>query len=145
MHDVNPFQFTHIRFTHLRLTQTSYSCYRARTYYYILPNNNVTTGRATEGLDSKEIQTFQESVYSAVKNKEELIDCAVCLDDYEDRDMLRLIPCLHAFHTNCIDEWLVSHTTCPHCCSDLLKPIFRRTTLNAGDIVIDVMEDRHGF
>ncbi|XP_057488574.1 E3 ubiquitin-protein ligase ATL4-like [Actinidia eriantha] len=43
-------------------------------------------------------------------------DCAVCLSKFEPNDQLRLLPlCCHAFHTQCIDSWLLSNQTCPLC------------------------------
>ncbi|CAN0911245.1 Putative RING-H2 finger protein ATL49 [Linum grandiflorum] len=48
-------------------------------------------------------------------------DCAVCLCEFEQEDKLRLLPkCSHAFHVECIDTWLLSHSTCPLCRSSLL-------------------------
>ncbi|KVH99492.1 RING-H2 finger protein ATL58-like [Cynara cardunculus var. scolymus] len=47
--------------------------------------------------------------------------CSVCLGDYEAEDRLQQIPaCKHAFHVECIDHWLSSHTTCPLCRLSLL-------------------------
>ncbi|CAN1228621.1 Putative RING-H2 finger protein ATL49 [Linum grandiflorum] len=47
-------------------------------------------------------------------------DCAVCLCEFEQEDKLRLLPkCSHAFHVECIDTWLLSHSTCPLCRSSL--------------------------
>ncbi|KAI3860049.1 hypothetical protein MKX03_003124 [Papaver bracteatum] len=104
----------------------------------------VAIGKETEKrlLDSKKIETLPEYLYSAVKNKEEVQEkCSVCLSEYENEDMLRFLPCRHAFHTECIDEWLISRTTCPYCRSDLLVAIDSETTLIASDIRIDVTED----
>ncbi|VAI50556.1 unnamed protein product [Triticum turgidum subsp. durum] len=53
-------------------------------------------------------------------------DCAVCLCEFAPDDQLRLLPkCSHAFHLECIDTWLLSHSTCPLC---------RRSLLAAGDL-----------
>ncbi|CAI0400628.1 unnamed protein product, partial [Linum tenue] len=47
-------------------------------------------------------------------------DCAVCLSKFEPKDKLRLLPlCCHAFHSACIDTWLLSNQTCPLCRSPL--------------------------
>ncbi|MCO5610813.1 hypothetical protein L7F22_065054 [Adiantum nelumboides] len=48
-------------------------------------------------------------------------DCAICLCEFVGDDQLRLLPsCGHAFHTDCIDTWLLSHSTCPLCRTLLL-------------------------
>ncbi|CAF1986709.1 BnaC07g16840D [Brassica napus] len=46
--------------------------------------------------------------------------CAICLEDYRFGDSLRLLPCQHAFHLNCIDSWLTKWgTSCPVCKHDI--------------------------
>ncbi|XP_050221665.1 E3 ubiquitin-protein ligase ATL6 [Mercurialis annua] len=88
-------------------------------------NNGGRSRRSTaaRGLDATVIETFPTLVYSEVKGlkigKGEL-ECAVCLCEFEDDETLRLLPkCDHAFHPDCIDAWLVSHTTCPVCRANL--------------------------
>ncbi len=42
--------------------------------------------------------------------------CAVCLGAYTDGDVLRVLPCAHRFHVECIDGWLLRHSAaCPFC------------------------------
>ena len=50
------------------------------------------------------------------EGEEKMERCAICVDDFKDGDMLRILPCEHAFHRECIDEWLVNHSAvCPLC------------------------------
>jgi len=40
--------------------------------------------------------------------------CGVCLVDFDNGDQLRVLPCGHRFHRECIDHWLLnSSTVCP--------------------------------
>ncbi|KAH9483763.1 putative RING finger protein C4G3.12c [Psilocybe cubensis] len=42
--------------------------------------------------------------------------CLICLDDYEPEDPIRVMSCRHAFHKNCVDEWLQKgRNNCPAC------------------------------
>lgn len=41
--------------------------------------------------------------------------CRVCLEEFQDGDALRLLPCLHKFHTSCIDQWFKHSSACPIC------------------------------
>ncbi|GJM87093.1 hypothetical protein PR202_ga03012 [Eleusine coracana subsp. coracana] len=52
---------------------------------------------------------------------EDGLEKAVCLCEFSPDDELRLLPkCSHAFHLECIDTWLLSHSTCPLCRRSLL-------------------------
>jgi hypothetical protein len=41
--------------------------------------------------------------------------CLVCQEDYEIGNLLRTLPCHHAYHKDCIDKWLSQKPTCPVC------------------------------
>ncbi|KAJ7533524.1 hypothetical protein O6H91_13G053700 [Diphasiastrum complanatum] len=73
-------------------------------------------GQKTEGLDRELIETLPVVEYSAASTAKNCTECAVCLTDFQERDKTRLLPnCNHAFHPECIDMWLFSHSTCPLC------------------------------
>ncbi|XP_050892341.1 putative RING-H2 finger protein ATL71 [Lathyrus oleraceus] len=42
--------------------------------------------------------------------------CSICLMDYTEADLLRMLPgCGHFFHVACVDPWLRMNLTCPVC------------------------------
>ncbi|KAK9143002.1 hypothetical protein Syun_012402 [Stephania yunnanensis] len=46
-------------------------------------------------------------------------DCAICLGEFEIGSKLTCMPCAHAFHGECIVEWLERSNQCPLCRSKL--------------------------
>ena len=75
------------------------------------------------GVDQSFIDALPVFLYGAVVGAggKDPFDCAVCLCEFADDDRLRLLPkCSHAFHVDCIDTWLLSHSTCPLCRRSLL-------------------------
>ncbi|XP_072981129.1 RING-H2 finger protein ATL51-like [Typha angustifolia] len=72
----------------------------------------------TVGLDESAIEAISMWVYKASEGilGGGAADCAVCLAEFRDGELLRLLPkCSHAFHVTCIDTWLRSHVNCPLC------------------------------
>jgi hypothetical protein len=45
--------------------------------------------------------------------------CAICLADYEVDEEIRLLPCVHFYHKECIDTWLARSCVCPLCKSTI--------------------------
>lgn len=73
-------------------------------------------------LDSRVLSSLPIFVYTI--GSEVNTECAVCLMEFEEGETGRLLPsCNHGFHTECVDMWFHSHSTCPLC----------RASIEAGD------------
>ncbi|KAJ8529237.1 hypothetical protein K7X08_036072 [Anisodus acutangulus] len=82
-------------------------------------NNDVSSQNATLGLDQVVINSYPKLVYSKRNsgngNGNDVV-CPICLSDYKDGEMLRMMPdCKHYFHVMCLDAWLKLNASCPVC------------------------------
>eukprot|EP01062_Namystynia_karyoxenos_P068492 TRINITY_DN6312_c0_g1_i1.p1 TRINITY_DN6312_c0_g1~~TRINITY_DN6312_c0_g1_i1.p1 ORF type:complete len:417 (+),score=63.00 TRINITY_DN6312_c0_g1_i1:81-1253(+) len=48
-------------------------------------------------------------------------ECPVCIEPFSAGNRIRVLPCRHAFHTDCIDSWIVEQQRrdCPKCRADI--------------------------
>ncbi|GLJ39549.1 hypothetical protein SUGI_0808060 [Cryptomeria japonica] len=101
--------------------------------------NNTNYWDGTQGLDPAVIESFPIFSYNRLKGlkaQPKFSDCAVCLTDFKEHEMLRLLPkCSHAFHPECIDLWLSSNTTCPVCRTSFLPADDSEPTVTDFDIL----------
>lgn len=42
-------------------------------------------------------------------------ECVICMMDFISGDTVRYLPCMHTYHLECIDDWLMRSFTCPSC------------------------------
>ncbi|XP_029910507.1 RING finger protein 24 isoform X1 [Myripristis murdjan] len=47
--------------------------------------------------------------------------CAVCLEEFKQKDELGICPCKHAFHRKCLIKWLEVRKVCPLCNMPVLQ------------------------
>ncbi|KAF2828812.1 hypothetical protein CC86DRAFT_368942 [Ophiobolus disseminans] len=56
-------------------------------------------------------------------SNDENLGCSICTEDFEMGQDLRVLPCDHKFHPECVDPWLLNVSgTCPLCRVDL-RPV----------------------
>ena len=46
---------------------------------------------------------------------EDCRQCHICLEKFERGEQRKVLPCLHGFHSPCIDKWLRTNKSCPIC------------------------------
>lgn len=83
---------------------------------------NMKNGRS-DGIDSPgSAEEMQQNGNSIEDNEDDREQCAICFDSYCDKDQLRVLPCMHRFHMECVDAWLVKNKSCPLCKHEIDKP-----------------------
>ncbi|XP_015899589.3 receptor homology region, transmembrane domain- and RING domain-containing protein 1 isoform X2 [Ziziphus jujuba] len=73
-------------------------------------------------VDSKMVEALPCFVFSSahLSDLHAGETCAICLEDYKDGEILKVLPCQHEFHSSCVDSWLTKWGTfCPVCKRDM--------------------------
>ena len=81
-------------------------------------------GKVSKGTDQKQLDDLPTCTYGEAKAKGETFailgeQCAVCRCEYDDEDIVRILPCRHAEHAECLDQWLLRNRSCPLCQRDV--------------------------
>ena len=102
------------RSTTCRTHLTEQEIARLPTSRYTSPKSSaVVSPKASESISPTTSQ--KTSSNSNPTNYERQTECAFCLDDFRDGDVVRSLPCFHFFHSDEIDDWLRRRATCPLC------------------------------
>lgn len=72
----------------------------------------------SQKLTRREIQRFPTKTFKSTSGTENT-QCQICFCDYTNGEKLRMLPCFHDYHVQCIDRWLKDNTTCPICRANL--------------------------
>jgi len=74
-------------------------------------------GVGNTGLKKAAIKALPIIIYTAFSKPWSVpTDCPICLAEFVEGEKMRILPkCNHGFHVECIDKWLVFHSSCPMC------------------------------
>ncbi|CAD8153982.1 unnamed protein product [Paramecium pentaurelia] len=68
-----------------------------------------------EQINQLPIRQISMEFINQHQNDDNHIKCMICLEDYQENQIVRTMPCWHYFHQECIDKWLHKSTLCPIC------------------------------
>lgn len=100
------------------IDQTNGFMQQQQQVFYLNPSVQRTADQLTEEEQIKLlkrmalIQQLPSGTYDENKKHKE---CVICMIDFEVKDQIKCLPCMHTFHQSCIDSWLVRSLICPSC------------------------------
>ena len=72
-----------------------------------------------QAIDNLPTQEYTGNVSSSsstsLDRDDSLLSCGVCLEEFQNGERLKTLPCLHRYHNACIDKWLEQCAKCPIC------------------------------
>ena len=71
--------------------------------------------------DREILNGLPEMLIDTSKLDDEKKSCMICLEDYKNGEKATTLPCIHFYHTNCINNWLKKQNSCPICKFKLVK------------------------
>lgn len=76
---------------------------------------NAPKGASDAAIDSVPQYTVNSETFPSGKDSM----CPICLSEMALGESVRLLPCKHLFHSQCVDEWLKVNASCPTCRSSI--------------------------
>ena len=71
-------------------------------------------GNVNKGLTKDKINKIPEKLF-----RKALFDdnsqCIICMEGFNENELVKQLPCRHIFHTDCINHWLCQQKNCPFC------------------------------
>ncbi|OMO63331.1 Zinc finger, RING-type [Corchorus olitorius] len=83
--------------------------------------NKKPPGLSQQALDSLPLEVFSSIKLDAERQlSRQSRDCSICLESFQDEEVLTRLPCGHRFHFACLDPWVRTCGDCPYCRRSIL-------------------------
>jgi hypothetical protein len=89
------------------------------------PQHAQDVGVATETLNARTVTVTADGNGAALDGRSESgstqgdSQCMICFEGFTSGQQLRILPCMHKYHSACIDPWLRQNSLCPICKHDI--------------------------
>lgn len=77
--------------------------------------------RARDEIAKLPMVNYCRKMSEGKDHNDSCVKCLVCQFDYQEKDCLRILPCGHYFHQECVDEWLLAKDICPYCRQSIIQ------------------------
>lgn len=103
-------------YSHCTERSHSSSTNNSSTYHTSPPSSQL------QGLNASMINSLPITIHRQVNSVEQTnettttLECSICLGGFEEGDKVKVLPvCCHRYHCECVDKWLMAHSSCPIC------------------------------
>lgn len=80
---------------------------------------NCTRGATQEMIEHNTFPHKYKRLRRASETDDDSEKCTICLSQFIPQEDVRRLPCMHLFHKDCVDQWLLTSRSCPICRVDI--------------------------
>jgi len=89
------------------------------------------TAEQVRTLDEEEFSTSESGEEGGGESNGDSCCCCICLEEFEHKEKVRVLPCGHKFHEDCLIPWLTERdASCPLCKMDVLEHVLETEKKN---------------
>ncbi|MFS7968808.1 putative transcription factor C2H2 family [Helianthus anomalus] len=104
---------TIIFFLYSRCTISSRASSTTSSFYHTSPPSSQLRGLNAAAINSLPITIHRQALSNT---NDTTLECSICLGVFEEGEKVKVLPvCYHRYHCECVDKWLVTHSSCPIC------------------------------
>ena len=70
---------------------------------------SVNKGLSKDKISKIPVKPFRKALF------DDNINCIICMENFNENELVKQLPCGHVFHGECIDQWLGEQKNCPFC------------------------------
>lgn len=85
----------------------------------VIEENCTNRGATQEMIEHNTFPHKYKRLRRASETDEDSEKCTICLSQFIPQEDVRRLPCMHLFHKDCVDQWLVTNKHCPICRVDI--------------------------
>jgi len=78
-----------------------------------------------DAINQLETRAYDEHVFGDEDGQLFPGSCPICLGSWEPSDRIKITPCQHAFHEECLASWMTAARTCALCRQDIVEAVKR--------------------
>ncbi|CAI4231273.1 unnamed protein product [Auanema sp. JU1783] len=99
-----------------------------------------TEGKELEEARKNRVKRLLEQIPADIfRSDMKATECAICMVDFEVGEYVRYLPCMHFFHQECVDDWLLTRSfTCPTCMEPVDSTILSSLTAHTQQSLHDL-------
>uniref|UniRef100_A0A182PFG6 RING-type E3 ubiquitin transferase n=1 Tax=Anopheles epiroticus TaxID=199890 RepID=A0A182PFG6_9DIPT len=85
----------------------------------VMEDSCTSRGATQEMIETHTFPHKYKRLRLASETDEDSEKCTICLSQFDIDNDVRRLPCMHLFHKDCVDQWLVTNKHCPICRVDI--------------------------